>query len=130
MEGSGAGMAVPLRVTACGLPVALWVMLRDALRAPATLGVNCTCSVQELPADRDVALVQVLLPPSAYSADAAPEKLNAVRLKVDVPLLVIVVEALLLLPTVALMLRVAEPMLNAGASPCRTARWFASGHRW
>ena len=48
----GAGAAVPLRATECGLPVALSATLSDAVRAPATVGLKVTSMAQEDPAAR------------------------------------------------------------------------------
>ena len=43
---------MPVRETVCGLPAALSVMLRDAERVPAAVGLNVTLTVQLLPAAR------------------------------------------------------------------------------
>src|SRR5580658_10463564 len=40
---------VPVRVTLCGLPVALSVNVRLAVRVPTAVGLNVTDTVQELP---------------------------------------------------------------------------------
>jgi hypothetical protein len=42
--------AVPVRLTVWGLPLALSLMLREALRVPAAVGVNVTLIVQLAPA--------------------------------------------------------------------------------
>ena len=54
-----AAAPVPLRVTECGEPEAESLNVREALRAPAALGVKVTATVQLLPAAR--LLPQVLL---------------------------------------------------------------------
>ena len=41
---------VPLRLTACGLPLPLSVIVTDALRVPVAVGVNVTLRVQFPPA--------------------------------------------------------------------------------
>jgi len=46
--GCGTAVPVPFRVTVDGDPVALWVMVRVALRAPVAVGVNASLIVQEL----------------------------------------------------------------------------------
>ena len=52
-------MPAPLRVTICGLPVALSVMVMAAVRLPAVPGMNLTLMVQLAPAATEVP--QVLL---------------------------------------------------------------------
>lgn len=47
---SFAVVPVPLSGTCCGLPIALSVMLRAALRAPLAVGLNVTLIVQLAPA--------------------------------------------------------------------------------
>jgi len=42
----GAGVAVPRKATVCGLPAALCVIVRVALRVPAAGGLKPTTSVQ------------------------------------------------------------------------------------
>src|SRR5882762_441666 len=56
---SDAEMPAPLRVTVCGLPVALSVMVMAAVRLPAAPGMNLTLMVQLAPAATE--LPQVLL---------------------------------------------------------------------
>jgi len=59
---AGARLAVvptPVRGTICGLPLALSVTLRDALRAPAVVGANFTLKVQLAPAAREAPQVCV-----------------------------------------------------------------------
>src|SRR5271169_5545270 len=48
--GEPAACPVPVRVTVCGDPAALSVMVTDALRAPPTVGVNVTEMLQFPPA--------------------------------------------------------------------------------
>jgi len=43
-------LPVPVRLTDCGLPAALPVMLTNAVRLPLAAGVNVTLIVQLLPA--------------------------------------------------------------------------------
>src|SRR5204862_315823 len=51
VAGAGAGVTpVPVRMTPCGLPVALSNTCSVALRAPFAVGVNVTFTVQVLPA--------------------------------------------------------------------------------
>ena len=50
---------VPVRATTCGLPVALSVMLTDAVRAPAAVGVKMTLMVQLEPTATKVPQVLV-----------------------------------------------------------------------
>jgi len=50
---------VPVRLTVCGLPVALSVMVTEAVRLPGAVGVNVTLMVQLLPANTE--LPQVLV---------------------------------------------------------------------
>ena len=56
----GAGVAVPRKDTACGLPAALWLIVRVALRVPAAGGLKPTTSVQLVLGASDSAGVQVL----------------------------------------------------------------------
>src|SRR5207249_7803834 len=51
---SFAVVPIPLRVTFCGLPVALSVMLNTAWRAPDALGANLTLIVQLAPTANEV----------------------------------------------------------------------------
>lgn len=50
---------MPVRLTVCGLPVALSVMVTEAVRLPGAVGVNVTLTVQLLPANTE--LPQVLV---------------------------------------------------------------------
>src|SRR5207302_1122473 len=56
---SDAEMPAPLRVTICGLPVALSVMVMAAVRLPAAPGVKLTLMVQLAPAATEVPQVSV-----------------------------------------------------------------------
>lgn len=47
---TAAPVPVPARLTICGLPAALSVMVMDALRLPTALGVNVTVTMQFPPA--------------------------------------------------------------------------------
>jgi hypothetical protein len=47
-EAAGA-TPVPLKLTVCGLPLALSLMESDALRVPTAIGVNVTLIVQVFP---------------------------------------------------------------------------------
>jgi hypothetical protein len=50
---------VPVRLTVCGLPVALSVMLTEAVRLPEAVGVNVTLIVQLPPAATELPHVLV-----------------------------------------------------------------------
>jgi hypothetical protein len=52
-------LPVPVRLTVCGLPVALSVMVTEATRDPGTVGVKVTLIVQLLPAATGVPQVLV-----------------------------------------------------------------------
>jgi len=56
---SDAEMPAPLRVTVCGLPVVLSVMVMAAVRLPAAPGMNLTLMVQLAPAATEVPQVLV-----------------------------------------------------------------------
>ena len=56
--GVGDEVAVPLRLTLCGLPVALSEMLTDALREPVAVGANVTL-IEQVPPAATVAPAQV-----------------------------------------------------------------------
>src|SRR5947199_376563 len=72
--GVGAAVAVPERVTVCGLPAALSVMVTAPVRAPVAVGVNVTVMAQFAPAASDAPQVVV----RAKSPVAAmPVMLNA-----------------------------------------------------
>jgi hypothetical protein len=47
---TGSAIPVPVKLTACGLPLALSVIVSDALRDPVADGVNVTLIVQLTPA--------------------------------------------------------------------------------
>ena len=97
---TGAGVVpVPLRATLCGLPVALSVNVRLALRAPAIVGVNMTFKVHEAPAGIVLGLMGQLLV-WAKSPALVPVSTMLVRVKAPVPLLVsVTVCAVLVVPT-------------------------------
>jgi hypothetical protein len=75
---------VPLKLTVCGLPTALSVTLREALRDPMTVGLNVTLMLQLAPAARF--LPQALV--SAKSALLAPVILMLVILSDEFPVFV------------------------------------------
>jgi hypothetical protein len=106
MLGAGAGLAVPLKLMVLELPAALWLMLTAAVRgepgAVALKGEKVTCTTQVPPGATEAPVVQVL-PVSEYSAGDAPPSATLLSNKGEVPLLVTVACALLLLPTVAVM---------------------------
>jgi len=74
---SGAGLVpVPVRLTICGLPPALSVMVKVPVRAPATVGVNVTLIMQFAPPASVAGLIGQAVAPvlvSAKSPDAAME---------------------------------------------------------
>ena len=74
---------VPDRLTACGLPLALSVMLTEAVRLPLAAGVNVTLIVQLLPAATE--LPQVLV--CAKSLALVPVSARLVMLKAALPVL-------------------------------------------
>jgi hypothetical protein len=78
----------PLRLTDCGLPVALSAKLRLALRAPLTAGVKVTPTTQ-VPLDMTVAPEQVSLL-MAKSLAFAPPIVTVEMVRCAVPLLVTV----------------------------------------
>ena len=57
---------VPVRVMVCGLPLALSVMLTEAVRVPAAAGVNVTLIVQLLFAATELPQVLVWLKSLAF----------------------------------------------------------------
>ncbi len=91
-----AARPMPLRETVCGLPVALSVMLTDALRWPVAVGVKVTLMVQFAPA---LTLEpQVLV--SAKSPGFVPAMLMLVIVSVPLPVFVsVTVLAILVVPT-------------------------------
>ena len=74
---------VPVRLTVCGLPVALSARVRDAVRVPLAAGVNVTLIVQLFPA--------TTLDPQLFvwakSLVLVPERAMLVTLKVALPVL-------------------------------------------
>jgi hypothetical protein len=75
---------VPVRVTICGLPTALSVMVIAALRFPVAAGVKLTLIVQLAPAATELPQVVV----SGKSPGSAPVTAMLAMLKVRLPLLV------------------------------------------
>jgi len=71
---SGGGLVpFPVRLTVCGLPPALSVMVKVPVRAPAAVGVNVTLIIQFAPAASVVGLIGQAVAPvlvSAKSPDA------------------------------------------------------------
>ncbi len=69
-------MPVPERLTVCGLPLALSVMLTEAVRVPVAEGVKVTLIVQLAPAATELPHVLVcakspaLVPVTAMAGDA------------------------------------------------------------
>jgi hypothetical protein len=97
---------VPFRVTSCGLPGALWLIVSVAGgAAPGPLGVKVTTSVQLAPIATDDAVLHVLAP-ERTNCGAEKTKLEKVRLAVADTGLVIVSVPVLLVPISALMLSV------------------------
>ena len=78
-----AAVPVPERLTVCGLPRALSVMLSEALRLPLAEGVNVTLIVQRAPPASD--LPQVLV--SAKLLPLVPVRARLVMLKAALPVL-------------------------------------------
>ena len=74
---------VPERLTDCGLPLALSVMLTEAVRLPLAAGVNVTLMVQLAPAATELPHVLVW----AKSLALVPVKARLVMLKAAVPVL-------------------------------------------
>ena len=58
-RGSKGAVPVPERLTVCGLPLALSVMLTEAVKLPLAAGVNVTLMVQLLPAATELPHVLV-----------------------------------------------------------------------
>ena len=87
---------VPVRGTVCGLPAALSVRLRAAVRVPVAVGLNVILNVQLLPTAKLV--VQVVV--SLKSPLLVPVKDRPLKVSVALPELVSVTFcALLLVPT-------------------------------
>ena len=81
---TGAGLVpVPERLTACGLPLALSVMLTEALRVPEAEGVKVTLIVQLAPVVSELPHVLVC----AKSPALVPVTAMVVMLKVALPVL-------------------------------------------
>ena len=88
---------MPLKLTVCGLPLALSVSVRLPERLPVALGVNVTLIAQLLPAATGVLVLQVV--PLAATAKS-PIAARLVKVRDAVPLLVTVTAlAALVVPT-------------------------------
>jgi hypothetical protein len=88
---------VPVRPTACGLPVALSAILIEAVRVPAAVGLNVTLIVQFAVAASDAGQVLVW----AKSPALVPVTLTLVIVNAALPLLVsVMLCAALVVPTV------------------------------
>jgi hypothetical protein len=75
---------VPVRLTICGLPMALSVTVISAVRLPADVGVNVTLIVQLPPAASELPQVEV----SGKSPELGPVAATLVMLKAALPLFV------------------------------------------
>ena len=75
-----------MRLTVCGLPAALSVMLTEAMRVPGPEGVNVTLAVQVAPAASELPHVLVRVKSPAL----APVTRMLVMLKAALPVLVAV----------------------------------------
>src|SRR5438874_2124413 len=92
-------MAVPLKGTLCGLPDALSLMDKLAVRVPVAVGVKVTLTVHEAPAASVLGLIGQLLV-WAKSLALVPVSPMLVMVRAPVPLLVsVTVWAALLVPT-------------------------------
>ena len=88
---------VPLKLTVCGLPLALSVSVRLPDRAPLTVGVNVTL-ITQLPLAATGALVLQVVPLASIAK--SPVTAMPVKVKDAVPLLVTVTAlAALVVPT-------------------------------
>jgi hypothetical protein len=83
----GAVVPVPVRINACGLPLALSDIVRVALRAPSPAGVKVTLTVTLLPAGTLIGNVDGL---KLNSAALAPDKAALDIVSVALPVLVTV----------------------------------------
>ena len=82
---TGAGATpVPVRLTLCGLPLALSVRMRAALRVPLAVGVKVTLIVQLPPA----ATLDPHVLVSAKSLGLAPARVRLEMLRAALPVLV------------------------------------------
>src|SRR5205085_9850430 len=82
-----AATPVPLKATVCGLPHALSLIERLALRLPVAAGVKVTLMVQVAPAARVFGLLGHVLV-WAKSPELVPAKLMLLMVKAALPLLV------------------------------------------
>jgi hypothetical protein len=116
MAGCGPAVAMPFRLTLLGLPTALCVMLKLAGRLPAAAGAKRSARVQ-LPAAATVPpAAQVLEGAKLYSPAKPPPRVNAVKLSGALPVLLMVVLAVLGVPTTAEKAKALLPRLNTGAA--------------
>ena len=91
-----AAVPVPERLTVCGLPLALSVMLTEAVRLPLAAGLNVTLIVQLLPAATELPHVLVW----AKSLALLPVRARLVILKAALPVLLrVAICAVLVAPT-------------------------------
>jgi len=79
--------AVPLRVTDCGEPVALSAIERDAVSAPATIGLNRTDTVQVAATASEVPQV---VADFRKEVALAPVMVSDVKVKAEVPVFLMV----------------------------------------
>jgi hypothetical protein len=104
---------VPERLTVCGLPLALSVMLTEAVRVPLAGGVKVTLIVQWAPAATELPHVLV----SAKFLLLVPMTARLVILKVALPVLLrVTVCAALVVPTGWLKVRLVDERLTVGAA--------------
>jgi hypothetical protein len=75
---------MPVRLIICGLPLALSVIVREAVRVPAELGVNVTLIVQLPPAATELPQVVV----SGKSPGLAPVTTKPLMPKAEFPMFV------------------------------------------
>jgi len=106
---------VPVRLTVCGLPLALSVMLTEAVRVPGAEGVNLTLIVQLPPAATELPHVLVC----AKSLAFVPVTARLVMLKLAFPVLLRVMGCTaLVVPRVWLpKVRLVAVRLTTGAVP-------------
>src|SRR5438132_1358562 len=92
-------LPVPLRVTECGLPLALSVIVTLALRVPVVVGANVTLMVQEAPAAKVFGLIGHVFV-WAKSLALVPPRPIVLMVRAAVPLfLSVTVCAALVVPT-------------------------------
>jgi hypothetical protein len=117
-ETTGA-VPVPNRVTLCGLPAALSVIVTAAFRAPTAVGVKVTLIVQLAFGATGLPAAQVVPVASAKSPALAPVNPTLVKVRFAVPLLVTVTvcAALVVVTTCAGKFRLAGARTIPGAVP-------------